>query len=437
MISEEQLTLITAGIDGELTAEEARQLRELLIASPEARELYTQLRSDSDRVRSLPLIQPPLELRQRVIERVYASIPITPHPEQASPPLNSPKASSPTSPTSSWSRWIPIAIAASVLCGVTASSFWFFSHDSNLHADTNRRSQTNWMVALPSERSPAPAQPVEPNTDLITNSPMVQSHPAAPNPREYSASAVALAPQPRLASPEFHAFLAGAEIAPFDFVEVRIPLLLSVADLVREGVSQQVQLELSREPAFRIDLFVRDPLRGVELFESAARSTGMSVMIDSATADKLRKLQCRAVVIYTESLEPRDVARLLENLSARDAKVSPRIFDVVHMTPASTVEQKALTEIFGIDPGLFKRPGTTEKPRDTSKPLGSETVDHLVKSVASNSGKPQEKTAIVMAAYPTSARTPSASSIELKQFLAKRGLRQPNVVPVVFVIRQG
>ena len=59
MITADQTELITAAVDGELSATEVRIFRRLLDNSGEARALYAKLRADRDRVRNLPLATPP------------------------------------------------------------------------------------------------------------------------------------------------------------------------------------------------------------------------------------------------------------------------------------------------------------------------------------------------------------------------------------------
>jgi hypothetical protein len=432
MVTEDELLLMTAGVDGELTPAQARELRELLVRCPEARVLYNQLRADSDRIRSLPVLQAPPGLTQRVLDQIHAHTPNLIRVKHTSLPTETDRQHRATR-----SRWIPFGIAACLLLGVTASSFWFFSSDHESNVASGPRVNRGWNGHLPADDVRPPTQPFEGNEFASDQNPPTQTHPAAPQPRPATGLARALAPQPRPMRPEFHAFLAGAEIAPFEFVEVRIPVLQPLSEFTREDVQRDFLHELSLEPAYRIDLFARDNFRGLQFFEAAAQSIGLRVLIDTATADLTRKQLARAVVVYSDALEPNEIVRLLEVLSNRDAKVSPRIFDLVHATPATSVEQKMLTEILGFDPGLFKRPSTLEKSRDTTKPLSSQTVEHLVKSVTTVAGNPAEKTAIALLSTPMSSRTPPAYSAELKQFMANRGLRQSKAVPVLFVIRQG
>ena len=69
MLERRECELISAGIDGELTLGEQRELDELLAASNEARALHAELRSVAGLLESLPEAAPPPELAQRVLAR--------------------------------------------------------------------------------------------------------------------------------------------------------------------------------------------------------------------------------------------------------------------------------------------------------------------------------------------------------------------------------
>ena len=56
-------------------------------------------------------------------------------------------------------------------------------------------------------------------------------------------------------------------LKPFDLVHVRVPFLRTIAELEREDIRQELTDELVRDPAFRLDLFVRllEPLMLIAL----------------------------------------------------------------------------------------------------------------------------------------------------------------------------
>src|SRR5262245_34606478 len=125
MLTEDQLSLITAGVDGDLTDAEAQRLRRLLDDSSEARKTYDRLRADSLRLQCLPRIEPPADLQRRVMAKIAALDPVRPstldgHVELERPhePVKQP-------------RWVPIAIAASLLLAIAGASFLYFKADQD------------------------------------------------------------------------------------------------------------------------------------------------------------------------------------------------------------------------------------------------------------------------------------------------------------------
>jgi hypothetical protein len=442
MITDEQLLLITAAIDGELSAAEASRLRKLLDSSAEARAVHARLKADSERLRSLPHATPPADLQARVMRRIAA---LTPPPELApkAEPAQRPVARPAPEPAPVAPRrlpaWVPAAVAASLLLGVTGGSFWFFSRTTAQtgtanhpnRVPSNNVSDPGWNNSLPSDTDPRPSAPApRPHTNdgvvVLPDTPRPQAVP----------DSVVVAPEPRSVRHDLVAF--PPVVTPtFDHLRIRIPYLKSVAEFDRPEARQELAEELGLEPAFRVDLFARDPVRGVEVFQAAAKDAGVHLFVDATTLDRLKKRQVSALVIYAESLSPAELAELFGKLSAEDAKISPRVFDSLHAVPVTASDNADIKNLLGIDPGLFKRampgPDRGEK-ADPTKPISDGTASQIVKAV---SGKPVEKSAILLTAAPTAARTAPNTSAELKQFLAKRGERKPGAVPVVLVIRPG
>src|SRR5687768_14977778 len=118
MLPADEFELLTAAVDGELTPPDGHRLRLLLDGSAEAREVYARLKADSDRLRRLPPVAPPADLRDRVLAALPVTVP--------APPAAPARRPAP--------RWLPLAVAACLLLGVTASSFWFFTRDDRGNA---------------------------------------------------------------------------------------------------------------------------------------------------------------------------------------------------------------------------------------------------------------------------------------------------------------
>jgi hypothetical protein len=439
MLTDDQLQLITAAIDGELTTAEGRRFRQLLETSPEAREMYARLGADRERLRNLPRVAPPADLTHRVMRKIAALAPA---------PVVAPKAEPAKQPAEPLPRarrlpvWVPAAVAASVLVGVAASSFWLFRNNANNTAKPNTPtnivpSDAELARTLPSdtETPAAPLPRIQPDNGAFVH----KDVPPAPAPHEPIRTPVA--PEPRFVQPDLVAF-PPITTPKFDQVEIRVPLLRFVADFDRPETRQELAEELTHDPAFRLDLFARDPARAVEVFQVAAKAAGVTVHADATTLDRLKKRQVTSVMIYTEALTAAQVAEVFGHLATADAKISPRVFDSLHAIPLSRNEP-GLVETLGRDPGLFKRSDLERRlPKpDPSKPISEGTAQHIVDRVGSGgtgtTPLPSDRHAVLVTWSPTAARTMPSTSAELKQFFAKRGDRKPGVVPVVIVIRPG
>ncbi|AMV26512.1 hypothetical protein VT84_19085 [Gemmata sp. SH-PL17] len=437
-----QLELITAAVDGELSPTETRGLNHLLSTSAEARTLYAKLQANRDRVRALPRVAPPADLKAKVMTCVAALAPA---------PRVKPKSIIQPVPVRSRSggvlAWVPLALAASVFLCMAVASFMYFSNQGgspSVAKDNGPGAElpphTGTPSTIPSPIDPRPDRP-NPGT-IVQNDPSV---PSAPAPHAPAPTEVAIAPEPRSTTPDLIGFPLVPKLPPFERVEVRVPFLRSATDLGREDVTQELLNELRRDPdpVFKFDLFVRDTARGAEVFQNAAKASGLTVSADSATLEKLKKKQAHAVVIYTESLTAAELTALFAKLSSEDAKFSPKVCDSLHAGPVVRSDELELKAILGADMGLFKRAGQGgDKMHDKSDPkhVSAGTIDSVVKSVTTPSAnvKPGEKHAVLLTwqtTHATIGRTNPTQSTELKHYLSKRGNRKPNAVPAIIVIR--
>ncbi|MDB5313749.1 MAG: hypothetical protein JWO38_7951 [Gemmataceae bacterium] len=446
MMPNDLLQLLTAAVDGELTPAEHQHVRRILADSAEARKVYAQLLADSARLRSFPVATPPADFRARVMTRLpkVGSAP-TPIPPPLSRPEPLVRPTVPLRPTR-YRSWVPLAVAASLLLTVSAGSFLFFIRQSgpavtpaaNTVAQADRAkhprvssSEPSWADILPRDNAPLPSVPpvADPSATAVATAP-------APS---VGAGLTDVLPPPRPIEPRD---VLGSRvlppIPPLDLVQVRVPFLASVADLEREDVRQKLADELGRDPALRIDLFVKDLSRGTELFQTTAKENGVTVLVDATAQERIKRKQATAYLIYSESLNPTELRDLFTKLAAEDAKGAQRVLDAIHVSPAQAADLKELKEVMGIDPGLWKHPAHTHAgPNSTDpKPLSAGTADQLAKALANPGGKPPEKLALQMTFSPAPLRTNPAASKELRQFFDRRGERKSTAVPVVLVVRQ-
>jgi hypothetical protein len=424
MLPADQIELLTAAVDGELTPRQARRLRRLLAASDEARTLFGRVQADAARLRNLPKATPPADLPERIMAKVAA----------APPPVLATPAQPASVPFRRARTWVPVAVAASLLIGVTVSSFLFFARTTGgrvgvvANSGGEQPKQGPVVVitpetanALPSEHERLPAGPVA-------------NEPPAPRVVARNDASPSTAPQPRPkfdTGPRQPANLVGAQplpdLPPFDRVQVRLPPLFAASELDRDDVRAALVEELGREHAYQINLFVKDPSRAAELLQAAARSVGLAVHADAAAADRIKtRKPTTAFVLFTESLTPTEVRNLLSRVATDDAKASARVFDTIHVTPLHPADQRDLHSVLGFDVNPAKK--ASNDPRSIS----SGTADQVAKNVGGRGG---EKSAVLASYLPSNLRTPPTMSRALTQFVNARGERKPNAIAAVIVVR--
>ena len=284
MISDDTLLLITAAVDGELSQPETGRLALRSTLLSRARTLYEKLRADRDRLCAMPTIPPPANLVARVMARIAS---LTPTPVTVPARRPEPSAAAKLPPGFPW-PWQRVSCLASRE-----------AHSGSSLAITATRASRGTRLGRP----PAANQGAnEPNgTPLAAHSPL----PSAPMPSERGGDGfarnslpvaphpevIAIAPLPRMPDRDLLGAHPPMDLPRFDLVEVRLPFLKSLSDFDRDDVRLQLTEELGQDPAFRIDLFTRNLTRGVELFQSAARASGLVVHADGATLNYLKKGQ--------------------------------------------------------------------------------------------------------------------------------------------------
>jgi hypothetical protein len=208
---------------------------------------------------------------------------------------------------------------------------------------------------------------------------------------------------------------------PFESIEARLPVLVSVSELDRKELLDRVVAELGRDPAFRLDLFVRDVPKAATTFRMAARAAGLAVVVEPTAQDRLRKKLPTALATYTDSLTPEEVGKLLAGLARRDrADMSGPVFTTAHLVPAQAAEQRDLRDLLGVDVGPGKRKAVGPKP------LSTPAVGEKDKAA---------KPAIMLTYLPAAFRVSPTASKEVRAFLDGRAERKPAGVLLLVVIR--
>lgn len=439
MLNDAQRELLSAAADGELTIRQETALARLLEASAEARKLLRELQATRQRLRQLPRQAAPPELTARILERIR---PVTP---QTRPAPLAPRTPGGPLRSQRFARSLPYGIAASVLLLAGVGSFWVtLLSQQPIPSEPSRETARHHTPTLDPaaflpERDVLGTPPVPPLREVLP----------PPRPARTTGSQIAHAPteNPPGAVPQIPAEVApsprpmhdwigaafSARPAPLDRVEVRLPLFASVAEFDRPDVLARMTDELTREAAFRLDLFAPDSVAAVQMLLAVNKEIGLATRIEPVAHDRLKKQQHSSWLLYTEALTPEDVVKLASRLAVRARARNGGEESLLdgHFYPARQQDQKGLRELFGVDLGLWKRP-TASKP-EPARSVTSGTLSQIEKSLRGSSGKGHS--AILVLDQPAYLRTHPAASRDIRQYLDDRGERKPDTIPLIVVIR--
>ncbi len=434
MIPHDVLTLLTEAAGGDLSPATARRLKRVLAESPDARRLYESLRADARKLRALPFVPPPADLTDRVMAAVWAA----PAPAPAVPGQIIRRELVFTPPPR---RWVPVAVAASLLAVVVAGSFLAFRPAGDrgrgdLVADAGKAAGPSRPAAKPAPgRGHESWEPWLPAQDgALSSAPAGASGTPAPTPSPAvpDNAVAALAPPPRPVERDLYYFPPTPPAPPLQSVDVRVPFLVPLAELDRDDVRQRLGGELARDAGARVDLFARDPQRGLDHVLAALRSAGVHLHQDPAVQDRSKRRGAPvAYAVFTDALTPAEVRDLLARVSADDAKAAPSAVELLHVTPVGSVDQREVRDLFGVDLSA-KRPAAD----GPSKPISAGTVDQVTGSLAGKgAARKGDKAAAVVPFAPSAARVNPAASRDVRQYLDRRGERKAGAVPVMIVVR--
>jgi Ni,Fe-hydrogenase III component G len=506
MLSEEELALIHAALDGELTVEQQRRLADLLSQSSAARKYYSVWRKFQNLLRGVDPPAPPAELPSRFWEFAQphfttastskdgsrgdstsetaassrstngassasskgVSETQTQHDSASYPRADqSPLIPSPIAPAFSThtvsaadgmvgqrhfhrrQRLVSGFLIASVAFSLLIAFAWLLA--SFLVQDSPNESPSKTVVNIAEKTSklgsdsqirphlPARSGTTDRNSSsstVVNPSPSGESQEHSP-PVSSPKSGIAQAPPPREAPLDIFT----APLPPpirLDMAEIRLPFLRMLGEFDREDVQLAFLRQIQQEPVVRIDLFTRDLARAVQWCQKTAGQAGLHLFVDATTADRLKKgLPITAVLLYCDNLTPVELTRFFMLLNVEDAKISPRLFDMVHLVPLAPQEERDLRDVLGVDPGLNVKPrpdksdkGLGEAPQ---RPLSAGTADEIIQSLLAKKG--MDKPGLVTAWSPPAARTSPFLSTEIKSFLSRRTTRSPQAVPAVIILR--
>ncbi len=411
MLTALELELLTAAVDGDLSPGRASAFKQLLNAKFEAAELFCALEADAGKLRAAT----PRPIPASQVTAVLARIRPLARPRRATPARRS--------------ILLQYATAAAVFFTVCSGTFWYFTAQDRSERDKAQKLRLPHVdseLPIPEQYAVAPNLPKDvdahgpptPEVRLIPSETIVR----APFETE-------LAPAPRSAVGD----VVGSGIIenpkPLAEIRLRLPFLAEAIDFNAFDVQSQLAKEFGLDPAFRLDLFSKNPAAALDLLQSLAKQAGVTVTVDSKTQELWNKKIPVAIAFYLEGLTPAELTELLGSLG-KQLHTNPKspAIGMTHLLPLGTTDLRDLKEVLGIDlaPARVKSANAGEP-----KSISADTLAKVTGAVK----KTGDKAAIVVAFLPPNLRTVPVQSKEIKNFLDKRGDRKPGTTPLLMVIR--
>jgi hypothetical protein len=434
MLSPEQLELLTAYVDGELSSQQRRVIRRLLLESKEARAMLRKLEEDARQVRQMPMLKIPVDLSTRVqmsIERQKVRPVATTHlptPEQRI------------------SVWMGLAVAASVMLLVGATAFFLNSDDaipqpgksraivSNRNKPAPRDKEQDRITLLPKDNekdTPPLVIPDFPEDTWDKDFPIVK--PEGTNP-------------PRDTTPrrKNETVLGSGDVESFDkfeFVIPKLPMQWRLHELYRAETSKQVRDELLTSKAFRIELLARDATRGFDHLRAALQAKKIQVVIDPAVQPRLKKpLWKTDYALFVENVIPDDLIDVLRatGVADRDAaekKSTELRFDgPMVVKQLAGIDRRELHDLLGVDPIAIRPMRLENKGIDIRQPISDVTASQLAAALEGK-GTPRPGTAPEVTAFVTMLGNSKSRSADLKRYLETRRPEHPGSLQVMLIVR--
>jgi hypothetical protein len=433
MLPERYRELLTAYVDGELSARQRRHVLRLLRRSVEARRLLHFLQSDSHNLIHLPRVPLDRDVSGPVLEKIAAQ----PLPLRRRRPPAAVRA---------FPAWVGVAAAAAVLLAVGTASYFFFASSLD-HASPPVAFAQNHSHA--SDDGPAVKSPGEHQNDGGT--PTRRDGDANPNPGPaprpphddvVQKPADRAPPTPEKDEPIFTS--EGMEMF-YDLKSVvpttDVPATFKLHELDEEAVRKKLLAEFQQKDALRLELPVGDGNRAFERLQAVLKAHHIDLTIDATAQRRLANAKARTnYVLYGEDLTADELAQLLQQLGGEDRKAGEKkagdgLFDALVVRRMTERDHKELADLLGVDPMQTQPKETGPLGVDPRKPLSDLTGAQIAASL--EKVKPGAKAAAEhpMLVLPYNPVRPRHDSTEIKHFLDERKPLRPGALPILLVVR--
>jgi hypothetical protein len=417
MITKDQTELLTALVDGELSGDGRREVKRLLDASAEARELLERFREDAAQLRALPRVRPDADLVGRVLQGL----------KPRSLPARLPDRPAPRTVPA----WVGLATAASLLFAITAAAYLYQGYRAG---DTSEQfvAQSDKPAATPDDpkhpgdgssemvhrdNNDAPSDKGNPSRD--PDEPVVKNDPVGPpKPEDTPGDTTLTAPIEKM------------ELFQPKVADVQPPLIMKMHEIETDKLTAEVK----KDKSCRLELPTRDAAKAFARIEAALKASGVILVIDPNAQAQLKRTKVKTnYVFYADDLTPDEVAAIIRYLSEEDKKAEAKqkgdaLFEGLVVNRMSESDHKDFLQLLGIEPRPAAKPSL-----DPKKPLSETTGDQVAGAIGKPGAKGNEHLAL---ALPYNPIRPRANSAELKRFLEGRKPPRPGTVQILLVVRE-
>lgn len=415
MLPERVTQLLSAYVDGELSARERRAVSRLLRKSAEARAMLHQMKQDSMVLRKLPRKKTQLDLSGSVMGTISLR-------NLQLPKIENPV---PLSPRGSASRrrplWLKVSAAALLLCAVGLASYFVVSlvldgpgaqntgpHSTN--PDDPRRGHGQGLPDVP------------PPVITVLHEPENSTPAKDGSDRKDERLTLGLLKPPAFVTP-----------VP------RLMQILTLRDLEQTARLNQLTEELSQDDASRLDLFcLTDTSRALDRVQAVFKANNVTLRIDPYAQARMKQKLKTNLAIYSEELSPEELAAILQQLAADDKKPGHGNFDKLTVNPTTPAD---LARALGGEADFFQQPERTGPLGvDLTQDVSSKTGSHIVQALTGKGTRrptanmpPDPNTPRQAVLVPYSAK-PEGLFQEIRNLVDSRKGWRPGAVQVLWVL---
>jgi len=432
--------LLTAYVDGELSARRRRHVLRLLRHSPEARRLLQRLQTDSRELQDLPYPRLDRDLSGDVLQKAAAR-----RRKPASRPV--------VRRFPAYPAWIGAAAAAAVLFLIGTASYCYFAASLDRTAGP--------AVALHQNQDSRPPVAPEDKGPIVPPTAVVQTphhdgagethhpDPAPHAPVEDVAHQKPADPTPPVMEKEDPILTSeGMEM----FVEIKsvtanldVPATFKLHDLEQESVHKKLVAELQKDAALRLELPVRDGTEAFKRLQTVLKAHHAELAIDASAARRIERPPLHTnYVLYSEDLTAEDLGQMLQQLGVeakKDKHPAENPFDRLVVRRMTERDHKELSDLLGVDP-VQTQPPKEKGPLgvDPHKPVADGTAAQLTAALTaprSEPGKSAGKQGVdhPVLVLPYNPVRPKRDSAEIKRFLEERKPMRTGAVQILLVLR--